>query len=375
MKKILFVVNYLPGGGLEQVLVDTIMALNQKANLHILCIYKSNSRYLNDIVKTCKVSFLDSFRHSFDMPLIKSIYSRLYDKKCFQQLLFNRFIKNHSQDILVAFAEGWSLEVVAKSPEPKSKKIAWIHTDFTKNNCVIKRQNHYQYLFDKFNKTVFVSNTLLKEFSSIFRLNSPIVIPNGIDKDRIVSLSKEATNIILPKDRINFVSVGRLSFEKGFDRLISSFAKLDSSLRQRCHLLIIGNGHEKNNLQRMIDNNDLGGTILLTGKLDNPFPVIAHSHFMLAASRYEGFGLAILESMTLGIPVIATKTAGFSEILNNGEYGIILENNDNAFDEILQRLINKPKMMDNFHKMLLDRANFYSLHKFNQNILKVFNNE
>lgn len=369
-KKILFVVNYLPGGGLEQVLYDTVEALKSSADIQVLSIYQTNSHYLDKISCYCQVSFLDGYRHQLRGKLIKSFYSRLFDTTWFQKILFKQYLKKTQFDIVIAFAEGWSIELVANSDPKGTKKFVWIHTDFTKNESFQNNLAHYQRLLQMFDKTIFVSSNLHKAFSNYLSLRTPVIIHNGIDIDRIKRLSEEANNINIPGDRLNFVSVGRLSHEKGFDRLISSFSQLHMTQREKCHLTIIGEGQERAKLQKLINENDLNETITLQGQLKNPFPVIKACDVMLAASRYEGFGLAVLEAMALGIPIIATNTTGFSEILQFGQYGVILENADNAFDDVLRLVIDNPQYTLPYCDKASKRAEDFNIRTFQEQVRK-----
>lgn len=120
-----------------------------------------------------------------------------------------------------------------------------------------------------------------------------------------------------------FVAMGRLEYQKGFDVLIDAFAKL----RQHAHarLVIFGQGSLQEALQQQIDTLGLCDAIILAGHTDHPMAQMQAAHSFVLSSRFEGFGLVLVEALRAGTRVIATNCDyGPAEVLEDGRYGTLV---------------------------------------------------
>lgn len=119
------------------------------------------------------------------------------------------------------------------------------------------------------------------------------------------------------------VAVGRLSPEKDFLRLIKAFAAL--SVVHPVRLTILGEGPERGRLERLIAERGLGERVSLPGFVAEPLEHVRRARLFVSASRYEGFGNAIVEALACGTPVVATDAPhGPREILADGQFGILV---------------------------------------------------
>ena len=80
---------------------------------------------------------------------------------------------------------------------------------------------------------------------------------------------------------------------------------------------------------------------------------------MICASYFEGYNLTVAEALILGVPVISTKCAGPVEILNDGKYGRIVENTDQALYEGLKDLMLHPEALDEYRALAPSRIAFF----------------
>ncbi|MDQ8755447.1 glycosyltransferase [Sphingosinicella sp. LHD-64] len=136
------------------------------------------------------------------------------------------------------------------------------------------------------------------------------VLANPVDGDLIRARAQEPDS--LPVDGPYVVAMGRLVPNKNFALLIDAFA--DAAVPGK--LVILGEGPERDALERRIAARNLGGRVLLPGFLDNPFPLIAGADCYVLPSNAEGFPNGLVEAMALGLPVISTDCpSGPSEIL------------------------------------------------------------
>jgi glycosyltransferase involved in cell wall biosynthesis len=122
-----------------------------------------------------------------------------------------------------------------------------------------------------------------------------------------------------------FVTVARLSEEKGIERLIHSVGLLSVPFR----FYIIGEGDKRNELQKLVNELELQDRIFLIGEKMNPFAGMEDADLFLMGSYYEGFPHALLEAQALGIPVIAFNSpGGIGEIIIDVENGLLVDDND-----------------------------------------------
>lgn len=138
-----------------------------------------------------------------------------------------------------------------------------------------------------------------------------------------------------------FVAVGRLVPQKDFVTLIRAFALFRA--RHEVRLLILGNGPQESELQALIAELALQDSVQLAGFQSNPLPFVKHARALVASSRYEGFGNAIVEALACGTPVISTDCPyGPAEILDNGRHGRLVPVADvEAMAAAMDSLINE----------------------------------
>ncbi|WP_176494468.1 glycosyltransferase family 4 protein [Cobetia sp. 5-25-4-2] len=126
------------------------------------------------------------------------------------------------------------------------------------------------------------------------------------------------------------IAIGRLTQQKGFDRLIKDWAEI-IKLNPDWQLEIYGEGPEQRNLLFLIESYNLKDSIKIYNFSKNIDSKIRESSLLLFTSRYEGFGLVILEALSLGVPCIAYDCdSGPSDIITDGEDGFLIpyENTD-----------------------------------------------
>lgn len=161
--------------------------------------------------------------------------------------------------------------------------------------------------------------------------NTPRVIYNLIDIPDIDKKAKIPQADIEKGDSVNIIYLGRLSPEKGVDRLIDALADIKNSSRQ-FNLWIVGandinsrvdvEAELKNRVKRCA----LDDVVTFLGEKANPYPYLKACDLMVLPSRMEGMGIVIWESLVCGTPVIATDSGGPREALNEGRWGAVVEN-------------------------------------------------
>jgi glycosyltransferase involved in cell wall biosynthesis len=149
------------------------------------------------------------------------------------------------------------------------------------------------------------------------------VVPPGIDVRRTRELAAAHPPDWLPEGPF-IASVGRLAHAKGFDLLIRAHAALRAAGHEH-RLVLMGQGEEQEALEALIERLGVRDTVLLPGFEKNPFPVLKRATALCVPSRFEGWGLAAAEGVTLGVPIIASDLPGIRSILADGRLGELVE--------------------------------------------------
>jgi len=163
------------------------------------------------------------------------------------------------------------------------------------------------------------------------------------------------------------LGVGRLTKQKDFSTLIRAFSLV---LREReARLLILGEGEERERLEKLIAKLGLCNDVSLCGYVENPYPYMAHAAMLVLSSRWEGLPTVLVEAMALGTPVISTDCPGGSrEILEGGKYGKLVPVGD---IETLAAAIIETLDHPTDRSVLKARANLFSMEKALQEYIGV----
>ena len=163
---------------------------------------------------------------------------------------------------------------------------------------------------------------------------TPRVIYNLLDIPDIDKKARMPQTEITNRDVANIIYLGRLSPEKGVDRLIDALAELHGSVRP-FRLWIVGDdyyiSHDKSeNVRLMLEcqvrDKGLSEIVTFLGDRPNPYPYLKAADLMVLPSRRGGMGIVIWEALVCGTPVVATDSGGPREALKNGRWGAVVEN-------------------------------------------------
>jgi glycosyltransferase involved in cell wall biosynthesis len=165
------------------------------------------------------------------------------------------------------------------------------------------------------------------------------VIPNGVDPDwfarppDVLGTDVRREFGIGPDEPI-VLCVARLSSEKGHPVLLSAIKEVS------CHLILLGDGSERPALEARAAELGLTGRVHFAGSRDDTRPFLYAASLVCLASTSEAQGLALVEAMAAGRPVVGTRVGGIPEIIEEGETGLLVPPNEpkllaRAFREIL----------------------------------------
>lgn len=186
-----------------------------------------------------------------------------------------------------------------------------------------------------------------------------LYMPNLIDCEATLQKSRQPLpeNLNLSKRKTVFTQIARLSYEKNPLLLVEAC----DLLRQKYDdfvVLYVGDGPLYATMCEKIDQKNLQDHILLLGEQANPYPYIAAARSLLLTSYLESFGLVIAEAMLCGAVPITTDCGGPRELLNDGEFGMLVPlNNPQAFADAMYKIATD----DNLYSQLREGAQSWVL--------------
>lgn len=267
-------------------------------------------------------------------------------------------------DVAIAYAQDDSyksiskgcIDYVVKKVHARHKSVI-VHCDYKNFGGYNPRQI---YMLNKLNTIICVSESCRKSFVECFPslTSKTIVCENFTKVNDIIELAGRGVNY--SPDLVNFVSVCRLSEEKGLDRTVKAFGELYRNGITGFTWTIVGGGPEYDKLQNLIEDEQLTSKISLVGNKDNPYPFIVNASCFLLPSFHEAAPMVFAEAACLGVPVLSTETCSAIELVQNRKIGVVVSNNYIGLLKGLESTIKNP--LNNFN---MD-ASTINIHAFNQ---------
>lgn len=250
------------------------------------------------------------------------------------------------------------------------------YTDKTKFQILIDR------ILSKLSYRIVAVSKTVAEFTSNQERIPPdkfLVIHNGVDLEKI----ERDLSVLPPKDQLKermgfsaedkiFINVARLTPQKNHRLLIQSFAEFVKKNPQSV-LLVIGPGGLKENLENLVSDLGIGNKIKIMGSKENLTPYYASSDFFISTSVIEGLSNAYLEAMAHGLPLIATKTAGTDELIEEGKNGFFI--NDFSVESVVSTMNRAIDIDSNYGSLsagALRTAQGFSIHRTTDKFRQLF---
>ena len=211
----------------------------------------------------------------------------------------------HITILLLMFKNFFYKDVLIICREPNMPSSSLNHSQFS---FIIK--NLYNIYMPRINGVISTSVAMKNELISRgINQNKITVISNPINMNRLKNFK---TVQRYKGEGLRLVFVGRLEYQKGLDRLLPLLKNIHN-----IHLTIIGVGKEKNKLKKIVEKINIREKVKFLGHMDFPYPYMAGADFFILPSRWEGLPNVVLESLSLGTPVITMKEIkGLDEIKN-----------------------------------------------------------
>ena len=363
-KKVIFHSGSLRMGGLERVLVEVLQNIDlDKFEIKLLIeddLPKENI-FEKDIPKEIEITYLIS-----ENILHKTQKLRANKKNILSKIGYNimmqveryirnknlmNFLKENQAEVLVDFDNGLNKDI---HKIKGMKKIAWLHNSIPKLKKKKSKIERFGKRLNNYDTIVAICDDMKEETEKIYPFLKGRVkrIYNPFNFERIKKLSIDDSNLSIKEKEVlkeNYiVAVSRLdNVQKDYPTLLKAFRKLkDEGFDKK--LYIIGDGPDKGEIRNQIEELKLEEDVKLLGQQKNPYIWMKNADLFVHSSKYEGFGLVLVEAMINEIPVVSTNCpVGPKEVLDNGNCGVLVEVEaiEELVNGILEGLENKEKYL------------------------------
>lgn len=368
MKRILVINNNLHIGGVQKALINLLWQLRGKCDVTLLLFYKGGE-YLKEIPPEVKVITPNSGYRYLGMTGADAVslrdrlgrgffaaISRLFGRKYAISLMALGQKKLTGFDAAISYLHdskdkafyGGCNDFVLRHVEAE-KKITFLHCDY--RLCGAETPDNAM-RYGRFDTIAACSQGCADSFLAANpKLADRVrVVYNCHRTDRILLDAREAA-VILPRDRINLVTVARLGAEKAVPRAIDALAVLGETM-SGYHYYIIGDGAQRKQLEERISTLDLTDKITLLGAMENPYGYIQAADLLLIPSVSEAAPMVIGEAARLGTPILTTRTSSAEEMVSVPGIGWVCDNSTEGIARGLRTLLNSPESLEEKNKQL-----------------------
>lgn len=371
-KNILFIINTLGRAGAERALIELLKKIDENPDLDMdLYAIIPRGELFSEVPKSINIlnpKWDDGSVHSpggrgaIALEVMKSFFYKLtgfrllpymvqnakeqkkrgslqWDKLFWRPLAEGKPFNSKEYDLAVAFIEGGAAYYLDKRVRAK-KKAAFIHIDYERAGYLPMMDRD---CYGRFDRIFVVSEETGRKFSAAYpHLKDRIYLfRNILDREGIIKKAETGTGFDDDYKGIRLVTVGRLSYQKGYDIAARAFKKLrEKGYDVRWY--IVGEGPERGSLEKLIGELGISGEFILLGAKDNPYPYINGADIYVHATRFEGKSIAIEEAQVLGKPILASLCTGTVEQIESGTDGLLIDLDEDNLSEKLAWLIDNP---------------------------------
>lgn len=231
------------------------------------------------------------------------------------------------------------------------KKLAWIHTDYTKISVNVEKEIK---VWSQFDYIVSISEDVTRAFLSVFpTLAGKIIeIANILSPQMVRQKALAVTvNYPTPKGRVNLLSVGRFTFAKNFDNVPDICRRI---LQEGCDICwyIVGYGGDESLIKEKIKEVGMEEHVILLGKQENPYPFIKECDIYVQPSRFEGNAVTVREAQILCKPVIVANYSTAHSQIRQSVDGIIVPLDNAGCAHGIAQFIKNKKLQQNIVRYL-----------------------
>jgi len=336
--KVTFVNHKLVWGGAERALFDLIRLLD-KDKFDVTLFVQSDAGSWDDKFREAGIRVVYDYtcRQATWNPVKKlgNIAKRLRTEQAYKrggQGLLD--VCCPGSDIVISYSVWDNEELVFAEG---AKTVKYYHGDCGTNPIYRQEALKTADLLKRFDRVVCVSQAASDSFREITGLGEDKVrmLYNPMDSEEVKRLAQ--SSVEMPKDVPVICAVGRLSEEKGFDRLVYIHRNLlQKGIRHK--LLIVGDGPERAHMEHTIRATKTEDSVILVGYQSNPYPYMKQCDFLVNSSYTEGLPVIAMEALCLGTPIVAAVPS-VAEAFGGEVCGLITENDNDSLEAGIQKML------------------------------------
>ena len=327
MKRLLIVIpSYSKGGGAEKILSNI---LNNG----------DFSEYQIDIVEIDRgkkgfeklpqgISVIKNYNNEKYPHLMRLILDQI--GKRLPNILRKYLIKKDDYDIEIMFEVMYPDIPFSKR---NIKKIYWVHGSIEDFSNTWRSDRFRKYFFDA-TKIVAISNKTEQSIVDLYPEQRGKIsrIYNGYNFDDILNKSREKMDVNIYENSI--CSIGRIELKKGSDRTLTLIKTLHEK-GYKYHMYYIGSGELEETLKLRVEQYNLSEYVHFLGYQVNPYKYLKNMKCLVSMSKQEGFPGVYVEALSLNVPFVSTDVGGAEELSQNGKFGKIIYDDEQAIKEII----------------------------------------
>ncbi|MBQ3215710.1 MAG: glycosyltransferase [Oscillospiraceae bacterium] len=338
-KKICILNSRLMLGGIESVLIDGLQVLAKEYDIEIIC-------YLDDISDAVLAALPENVKVTY-RPFGKGAIAKLLAQiPVLSGQIYKKLLGKGRWDYLLVLRPFLLNAVYAKRAK---RTIYWCHNDsylgFTARPLPLKKRIVKwvrRKVYRKYDMIWTVSDKIAQEMGACFALNNVRALPNPLNCQSIVLRAQEDCDVFFDREKTNFIMIGRMSSEKGFQRVLRFMCQQVLPSHPDAQLYLIDKDTDSPRLRQRMTQYGMADRVCLLGPQENPYPYLKQAQYLLCPSVNESFGLVMLEAMLLGVRVITTDTVGGAYVTQNGIYGCCVPNTDAALQTAVETYLENP---------------------------------
>ena len=321
-------------GGAERALLHLCTNLNrERFNPSVACLFNGDGEVAKAI-QTLDIPIYDAqMREKTDLGALIRLYQQIHSQQ--PTILHTSLFHANLPGRIIGKLLG--IPIIISSERTMAMESEW-------------RYRLNRWTIDMVDRVVAVSKNVGEFCITHIRLpaRKVVIIHNGVETPPLSAHARERARqaLGLPQETIVCGAVSRLQPVKGIDDLILAFAQVRE--KQDVHLVIIGEGQERQYLEELTVETGCSNRVLWTGYRQDVLKLLPAFDLFVQPSHHEGLPNTVLEAMAAGLPVIATEVGGIPELVLNHNTGLLVPVGDPAaLGEAISDLLEKPQKREN----------------------------
>lgn len=365
-KKIAIFLPSLSDGGAEKVMVSLANNFVSKFYSVDLLLVSQQGVYFNMLSDEVRLINIDKSRAIYAVPRVL------------------KYLRNERPDVLLsALTHTNVIALICKVLCLRKIRVVVSERSIISNSTLLSGNRLYlinkyilKLLYPLADSIIAISKGCAKDLVKTLEISNKkiVVINNPLIKDSNININdsnEDKINLSLQhnnKHKHLIIAVGRLKKVKNFPLLIKAFDIVRKTVPSS--LIILGEGPERNNLEKLIKELHLEKSIFLPGFVNNPLDYMKKSEVFVSSSSWEGFGNVIVEAMSVGLKIVSVDCPGGPrEILEDGKWGKLVPlNNVSSLADAIKKIIDEDVKYD-----VKLRASHFNINDIADKYLQTFN--